>query len=163
MRLSLMYVLCLSSSVRIAHIALYCKFLILHYTCIQVLCKADHANLTYLVLLSRWSSWYSFGTDHTESIFLQQPPRRSAQKTPLPTVLLRSVTAVAERCLLHHCLIAGDMFIVLLPSNGYVRRGASQQRPSLPAAQSRPSADMPQYNTAWYAPTTSFQTLSIFT
>jgi hypothetical protein len=37
---------------------------------------------------------------------------RTAQRTPLPTflLLLRDVTAVAERCLLRHRLAAGDVF-----------------------------------------------------
>jgi hypothetical protein len=51
--LSLMNMLGLSSSVRIAHIACYWKFLLVH--CIKVLCqsrlrRADHAYLTYLML-----------------------------------------------------------------------------------------------------------------
>jgi hypothetical protein len=33
------------------------------------------------------------------------------QRTPCTTVLcLKDITAVAERCLLHHCLITGDIF-----------------------------------------------------
>jgi hypothetical protein len=61
------WLLCVWSSVHIAHLARYWQFFLLHY--MQVLCKADHAKLTYLVLLSRWSSWYSFGTDHAENAF----------------------------------------------------------------------------------------------
>jgi hypothetical protein len=53
MGLFLMNVLGLSWSVRIAHVACYCKFFILHYVqvlCQSRLCKADHAYLTYLML-----------------------------------------------------------------------------------------------------------------
>jgi hypothetical protein len=53
MGLSRMIMLGLSSSVRIAHIACYGKFLLLHYIhvlCQPRLCKADHAYLTYLML-----------------------------------------------------------------------------------------------------------------
>jgi hypothetical protein len=58
MGLSLMNMLPLSSSVRIAHIACYWTFLLVHY--IQVLCqfrlcKADHAHLTYLMLQRQFS------------------------------------------------------------------------------------------------------------
>jgi hypothetical protein len=58
MGLSLMNMLGLSSSVRIAHVACHSKFVILYY--IQVLyqstlCKADHAYLTCLMLQRRLS------------------------------------------------------------------------------------------------------------
>jgi hypothetical protein len=51
MGLSLMNTLGSSSSVRIAHVACYWKFFLLHYTqvlCQYRLCRADHAYLTYL-------------------------------------------------------------------------------------------------------------------
>jgi hypothetical protein len=53
MGLSLVNMLGLSSSVRIAHKTCYCKFLLLHYIqvlCQYRLCEADHVYLTYLML-----------------------------------------------------------------------------------------------------------------
>jgi hypothetical protein len=69
MGLSLMNLLGLSSSVRIAHIAFYWKFFLLHY--IQVLCqyrlyRADHAYLTYLMLQWQISHLNGRKLDHRQ-------------------------------------------------------------------------------------------------
>jgi hypothetical protein len=65
---SLMNMLGLSSSVRIAHIACYWKFFLLHYT--QVLCQSrlyrDHAYLTYLMLQRQLSHLNGRKLDHRQ-------------------------------------------------------------------------------------------------
>jgi hypothetical protein len=58
-----------SSSVRIAHIAWYWKFFVLHYTqvlCQCRLCKADHAYLTYLMLQRQLSHMNGLKLDHRQ-------------------------------------------------------------------------------------------------
>jgi hypothetical protein len=80
MRLSVMNMLGLSSSVLIAYITCYWKFFFLHY--IQVLCqyrlyKAVHACLTYLILYSSIVSW--------TVVSLTTASARTQQRTPLTT------------------------------------------------------------------------------
>jgi hypothetical protein len=64
-----MTMLDLSLSVRIAHIACYWKFLLLHYTqvlCQYRLCRADHAYLTYLMLQRQHSHFKVRKLDHRQ-------------------------------------------------------------------------------------------------
>jgi hypothetical protein len=102
MGLSPMNMLGLPSSVRIAHVACYCKFLLLHYT--QVFCqyrlyKADHAYLTYLTLQRPLSDLNGRKLDHRQvsaslSLSLIAPSDLSAgasQKSPFLCCYLRSV------------------------------------------------------------------------
>jgi hypothetical protein len=67
--LSLMYRLRLLSSVRIAHVACYRKFFLVH--CIQVLyqfrlCEADYAYLTYLLLQRQFNHFYGRKLDRRQ-------------------------------------------------------------------------------------------------
>jgi hypothetical protein len=93
MSLYLMNMLGLSSSVRIAHIACYWKFFLLHYTevlCQYRHCRAHHANLTYLMLQRQLShlnglsltttkfkplvfSMSGFALSHTANTFILMP------------------------------------------------------------------------------------------
>jgi hypothetical protein len=69
MGLSLMNMLGLSSSVRIAHVAFYCKFLLVHYIqilCQYRLCKADHAFLAYLMLQRQLNHLNGRKLDHRQ-------------------------------------------------------------------------------------------------
>jgi hypothetical protein len=69
MGLSLMNMLGLSPNVRIAHIACYWKFFLLHYTqvlCQYRLCKADHAYLTYLMLQRQLIHLNGLKLDHRQ-------------------------------------------------------------------------------------------------
>jgi hypothetical protein len=67
--LSLMNMLALSSSVRIAHIACYWKFFLLHYIqvfCQSRLCKAEHTYLMHLMLQRQLSYLNGRKLDHRQ-------------------------------------------------------------------------------------------------